>query len=183
MTRFAIKAAVLAAMFICSPRTASAFYDPGMQRWPNQDPLENEGFQVLLFSSSGSRFSRLYSLSGLLLDPNLYTFNDNDPEDDYDALGLSPSSPSGPSGGTNNPPSKPAPPCDPNPCPGFESKWKDPPKWFPKKFACGTAKSACDAGCYDYEGDANCALKCAQDCTANLWKCIYGIAKGPGPKK
>jgi len=34
-----------------------------------------------------------------------------------------------------------------------------------------------------YEGDANCALKCAQDCTANLWKCIYGIAKESSPKK
>ena len=30
---------VLLAMFICSTRTASAFYDPSMQRWLNRDPL------------------------------------------------------------------------------------------------------------------------------------------------
>ncbi len=69
------------------------------------------------------------------------------------------------------------PPPPPKKCPGFKSVWKDPPKIMPKKFACGTAKSACEASCYDvYGGDAaedlECAIVCADDCNAKFLKCV-----------
>jgi RHS repeat-associated protein len=157
------------------------FYDPNLQRWVNRDTLEDEGFHVLLFSRSGSSISRLYSLSGLLLDPNLYTFNDNAPENYYDALGLNPAPSSGPSGGANNPSPNPAAPCDSNPCPGFKSKWPPLTKFLPQKFQCGAGKATCEAGCYEYEGDANCATKCANDCYDKFLRCIGKIIT-PKPK-
>jgi RHS repeat-associated protein len=157
------------------------FYDPNLQRWVNRDPIQNEGSQVLLFSMSGRNISRFYSLSGLLLGPDLYIFNDNDPEDFYDPLGLIASPSSGSPGGAKNPPSNPASTCDTNPCPGFKSKWPPYSKFIPQKWQCGAAKMACDAGCYEYEGDVNCSMKCANDCYDNMLKCAGKIIT-PKPK-
>ncbi len=59
-------------------RTASAFYDPGTQRWPNHDPLWDMGFELLRQASEN------------LESPvaNLYTFVKNRPINVLDLYGL-----------------------------------------------------------------------------------------------
>jgi RHS repeat-associated protein len=56
------------------------FYDPGLQRSPNRDPLGEPGFEVL---SGGD-----LSVAGG--GPNLYEFVDNNPVGQFDAEGLEP---------------------------------------------------------------------------------------------
>ena len=57
---------------------ASAFYDPGAQRWLNRDPLGESGFEVL-------RSGRVDLLGD---GPNLYTFVKNNSANQIDAFGL-----------------------------------------------------------------------------------------------
>jgi hypothetical protein len=40
---FTMRAAVVVVVFCCASITASAYYDPGMQRWLNRDPIEEYG--------------------------------------------------------------------------------------------------------------------------------------------
>jgi RHS repeat-associated protein len=64
-------------------------------------------------------------------------------------------------------------------CPGFTSRWEDPPPFMPRRFACGTQKAACEASCadaYSTDGDAgadaDCLETCTVDCTARFVNCI-----------
>jgi len=54
------------------------FYDPNLQRWPNRDPLAEQGFETLLGQEP------FVEGDG----PNLYHFVWNDPLNDYDTNGL-----------------------------------------------------------------------------------------------
>ena len=78
--------ALLLILLLCfiSPQHASAYYDPGVQRWINRDPIEEE--------------------DGV----NLYVFVGNCPEGSYDSFGLGQNPPNKPKPPTA--PSKP-PPC------------------------------------------------------------------------
>jgi len=66
---FAIKAGALVITFMFTVGSASAFYDPGMQRWLNRDPIEEGG--------------------GM----NLYAFVANNPVNNRDEEGLIPDGP------------------------------------------------------------------------------------------
>ena len=55
---------ILISAFMCMAEVANAFYDPGLQRWINRDPIQEEG--------------------GI----NLYGFVCNDPLNSIDTLGL-----------------------------------------------------------------------------------------------
>lgn len=95
MIDFAIKAAVLIATVVCSARTASAFYDPGMQQWLNRDPLADLGFQTTRTLRTSLFHSR---------DWRSYQYVFNEPLRFFDAFGLipimaPPSSSSGAGGG------------------------------------------------------------------------------------
>ena len=57
---------------------ASAFYDPGTQRWLNRDPLREPGFAIL----------RNYEANPLGNKANLYVFVGNAPLSEIDAFGL-----------------------------------------------------------------------------------------------
>jgi RHS repeat-associated protein len=61
-----------------APHLASAYYDPGAQRWINRDPLEEPGFEL-------RRERPALVLAG---EPNRYLFVANDPLDRADYLGL-----------------------------------------------------------------------------------------------
>jgi RHS repeat-associated protein len=62
---------------VSSPHLASAYYDPGVQRWINRDPISERGFQRLLSRISGS-----------LNTPQLYSFVANSPVTSADLFGL-----------------------------------------------------------------------------------------------
>jgi RHS repeat-associated protein len=60
------------------------YYDPNLQRWPNRDPREEQGFENVRFQSGGA-------LAGDFGDTmNLYLFNDNNPITRFDPDGLLP---------------------------------------------------------------------------------------------
>jgi RHS repeat-associated protein len=65
---------------LAAPHLASAYYDPGVQRWLNRDPVAEKGFELL-------RGGDGYGGAGAA---NLYAFAANDPADRIDALGLNP---------------------------------------------------------------------------------------------
>ena len=60
-------------------RTANAFYDPGLQRWLNRDPINEQSFQNLT--------SRVAAFSSMA-EGNLYCLVANNPVDFWDYLGL-----------------------------------------------------------------------------------------------
>ena len=62
---------------LISLQTTSAYYDPGVQRWINRDPIREAGFKLV----RGGRVSRGS-------DPNLYLFCRNSPVHHRDAFGL-----------------------------------------------------------------------------------------------
>ncbi len=64
--------------FICH-HTASAYYDPGVQRWINRDPVGELGFEI------GSRSS----VSEVTEEMNCYRFLANEPVESIDSWGLS----------------------------------------------------------------------------------------------
>jgi RHS repeat-associated protein len=57
------------------------FYDPGLQRWMNRDPIQDEGFSVSSHEEVSTRASA---------ELNLYGFVNNDPLNKRDPLGLKP---------------------------------------------------------------------------------------------
>jgi RHS repeat-associated protein len=63
---------------LSAPHLASAYYDPGVQRWVNRDPVGDPGFEALR--------GRKPTIVGD--GPNLYAFIHNDPLQRTDALGL-----------------------------------------------------------------------------------------------
>jgi len=70
---------LLAAAFLCvGANAALAFYDPGVQRWINRDPLGELGFEILGGGAVG------VPADG----PNLYGFVGNSPTYEVDAFGL-----------------------------------------------------------------------------------------------
>jgi RHS repeat-associated protein len=60
------------------PQLASAYYDPGLQRWINRDPLQESGFARRRGSAPVSEPEALC----------LYRYADNDPVHNIDAFGL-----------------------------------------------------------------------------------------------
>jgi RHS repeat-associated protein len=83
------------------------FYDPNLQRWPNRDPVLEEGFEA---SRWGNMRGYDYLFQVLQIQPtdgpNLYDFVINDPIDEIDNFGLS-------AGGAKHGPYGPRPPSPP----------------------------------------------------------------------
>ena len=69
---------VLIAAFVGMAEVANAFYDPGLQRWINRDPIGEEGFTILHSPET----------TGESDGPNLYAFVGNDPGNKTDSFGL-----------------------------------------------------------------------------------------------
>jgi RHS repeat-associated protein len=67
-------------LLLASPQPARAFYDPGLQRWLNRDPIGEMGFTVALFGGYSDSFQGDW--------PNLYTFVLNNPCGFTDSFGL-----------------------------------------------------------------------------------------------
>jgi RHS repeat-associated protein len=63
---------------LCIPHLASAYYDPGVQRWINRDPVREPGSEVVRDGSVG----------GVDDTPNGYGFVGNAPISSTDPLGL-----------------------------------------------------------------------------------------------
>ena len=74
--------------------TASAFYDPGTQRWLNRDPFGESGFEESI--SRRASILRGVAVLNRIGDKNLYGFVRNRPTGSYDLLGLAPGTPTGP---------------------------------------------------------------------------------------
>jgi RHS repeat-associated protein len=64
------------------------YYDPNLQRWPNRDPKDELGFEVL--QDQSSIILRITALLRQMKDINLYGFVQNQPTFSFDALGLAP---------------------------------------------------------------------------------------------
>jgi RHS repeat-associated protein len=63
---------------LTAPHLASAYYDPGVQRWINRDPVQEPGFELV-------RGGALWPY----LNRGAFQFVENDPLDEIDPLGLS----------------------------------------------------------------------------------------------
>jgi hypothetical protein len=72
--------AVLA--LLSAPQLAPAYYDPGLQRWINRDPIRERGFETLRRHSS-TRSGRIHTADG-----DLYQFVYNKPGNFIDSDGL-----------------------------------------------------------------------------------------------
>jgi len=75
---FTMKAAAMLATLFFTGGPAFAYYDPGMQRWLNRDPLVERGFRILNQSDATKAF-----------DANHFMFVGNNPILSVDANGLS----------------------------------------------------------------------------------------------
>jgi RHS repeat-associated protein len=64
------------------------YYDPNLQRWPNRDPLEESGFQLLGFSVGNSTAHLARPVLFGCASGNLYEFARNAPTRLYDPHGL-----------------------------------------------------------------------------------------------
>ena len=71
---------------------ASAFYDPGAQRWLNRDPLGERGFQIIKAAAAMPKSEFRVDISTRIrIRPDsleLYTFAGNAPDDYIDIFGL-----------------------------------------------------------------------------------------------
>jgi|GEM_PF-2447372 len=169
--------------WLFSTLTASAYYDPGIQRWINRDPRgEADG-------------------------NNLYEFGNNSAYDYFDDFGQQAKpvppqqKPPKPPTPTNPPPSNPKPPPSPNPCPQLESQWpaaagsisKIPGGYdgvpgsdeVCKKFDCAFAVSVCRKGCnekyghlYGEDDNPACYKACMEDCKRHNAQCNGEGGKG-----
>jgi hypothetical protein len=99
-------------LLLYSALTATAYYDPGAQRWMNRDPFDELGFEHIrnapphadeanaaLFGNSSGTSSQVVSLARtrmLPLEVNLYTYVANRPLGEVDAYGLELLPPMGP---------------------------------------------------------------------------------------
>ena len=82
---------------LSAPHLASAYYDPGVQRWINRDPLGEPGFEAI---RSANRIinaeavihlpspARVTTAMGAIESANFYTFIKNHPTGIFDPLGL-----------------------------------------------------------------------------------------------
>ncbi|HEV2456205.1 MAG TPA: RHS repeat-associated core domain-containing protein, partial [Verrucomicrobiae bacterium] len=65
------------------------FYDAGLQRWPNRDPLSNQGFMVILKRHPIDQFAQVaFTAVGDDSHTGIYDFVNSDPIYRYDYLGL-----------------------------------------------------------------------------------------------
>jgi RHS repeat-associated protein len=62
------------------------YYDPNLQRWPNRDPIDEEGFEVLSFCSSKVVDAVKYLHQKA--EDNAYEFVHNQPTVEHDLYGL-----------------------------------------------------------------------------------------------
>ena len=69
---------------LLSHQTARAYYDPGVQRWINRDPLADQGLFILRLQSR--RFVPV-PIVERTEGPNLYSIVSNDPENAVDPIG------------------------------------------------------------------------------------------------
>ena len=162
-------------VLLTSSPTASAFYDPSLQRWINRDPLEEED------------------------GPNLYRFAGNEPMSSYDALGLQKAPPAPPT----QPKQKPQPRKRPK-CPYPDCQWPssaggiekipeegsvDKAGEVAKQIALAIAKQQCYRGCEDLFGvtspdeDRKKLKECKDDCDKDFVACGGKVEKpGKGGK-
>jgi len=70
------------------------YYDPNLQRWQNQDPIGESGFELLRFRTG--KMLRLISFFSRAGGNNLYELMQNQPTNLRDELGLAPGVPTGP---------------------------------------------------------------------------------------
>jgi hypothetical protein len=81
-------------LLLISLPTASAYYDPGVQRWINRDPLgEQARAQTFLSETAGVESNANPTPFDALEGPNPYAFVHNQPTIGYDADGLLAESP------------------------------------------------------------------------------------------
>ena len=69
---------------LSAPHMASAYYDAGVQRWINRDPLREPGFELIRLRNALVGGASVLRASAA----NTYLFCRNDPEDLRDAFGL-----------------------------------------------------------------------------------------------
>jgi hypothetical protein len=157
-----------------APRLASAYCDPGVQRWINRDPLWSYPQILPAVSRMVPRASRVAGgLSDVLGEANLYELVRNDPVAHVDPLGL----------GVNDPPL-----CAPYPACLKDMPPRNPPKpppyWYQcikcSKYSCQqlafSLYNQCKAGCFGScledigaigpLGYALCLGDCAAGCAA-----------------
>ena len=84
--QFLTSALILLAL-LSATNLASAYYDPGVQRWLNRDPFLEPGFETVR-NDIPAGLRRLQSLGEFVERPNLYTFTDNEPVSHRDPNGL-----------------------------------------------------------------------------------------------
>jgi hypothetical protein len=86
--KLSLKVASLLLLLASSP-IASAWYDPGLQRWINRDPIDELGFQSTRGHKS-LQFMDLFPSIAELTEglPNLYLFVHNSPAIGTDSFGL-----------------------------------------------------------------------------------------------
>jgi len=72
---------------LSAPHVASAYYDPGVQRWINRDPIGQSGFELARNSRLRITWSFLQPAERFE-GPHLYVFTENAPISRVDALGL-----------------------------------------------------------------------------------------------
>lgn len=72
---------------LLSLQTTFAYYDPGVQRWLNRDPIGEYGFEALRHHRS-SKSHQFIALLRRIGGNNLYAFVQNEPTGHSDPLGL-----------------------------------------------------------------------------------------------
>jgi hypothetical protein len=70
-----------------APQLASAYYDPGVQRWINRDPIQERGFEVLR-GMLKAPLQRYLPVGEFAEGQDLYRFVRNDPIQHLDEFGL-----------------------------------------------------------------------------------------------
>jgi len=116
---------------ICQ-HTASAYYDPGVQRWINRDPISDAGSMCFLFLRG--HLGRAPAAPELAETPNIYEFAQNAPPRLIDYSGLYCGSPGSVYGGDDVIPDKPFGFDFSNACKNHDACYE----------TCGARKAYCD---------------------------------------
>ncbi len=66
------------------------FYDPNLQRWPNKDPLREQGFELIYKIARHKNSTGRPQIGETIVERNLYTFVNNRTVNRVDRFGLSP---------------------------------------------------------------------------------------------
>ncbi len=78
---------VLATILSFGSATAFAYFDPGLQRWINRDPIEENGFESIR-NCDPSQKRLLYYIADIQISRNMYAYVNDNPISLTDYLGL-----------------------------------------------------------------------------------------------